>query len=247
VPAFALDRHEVTWARYRRCVEAGACSVRGLNRLPSTRAALRDPQAAALPVSGVTYDEALRFCVWEGKRLPTELEWERAARGADGRDYPWGNDLPGAETLSLRTSYPIDALGIGQYPPAVGSSTQDTSAEGVQDLFGSVDEWVSDFYSPEPSGSAAVAPIFLTKQRGEDSLHAAGEMVVRGHRWSLRGGAGWDVATRGAPVWFRNPRAADAGAGFRCAGTPVRSREMSAPAFPIYRHIESNVVRRAFK
>ena len=161
---FHIDSHEVTWGRYRACVDAGICSTRGLERYPETQKALRDPALENHPVDAITYAEALTYCTWVGKRLPTEAEWERAARGTDGRDYPWGNTLPSLELLLTETSYVTE----DRRPDAVGSHPEDVTPEGVFDLFVSVPEWVLDHYDPfyyehgpsdNPTGPSE--PVFL--------------------------------------------------------------------------------------
>lgn len=86
VEHFSIDKFEVTNTRYLRCIEAGPCT-RPPNR------GYDDPTKANLPVTIVSWQQALTYCRWVGKRLPTEAEWEKAARGTDGRRYPWGNDF----------------------------------------------------------------------------------------------------------------------------------------------------------
>ncbi len=101
IGAFEIDRTEVTVADYAKCVEAGACSRDGLS-LPTTGTA-EQPELAWTcnwgvkgreqhPINCVSFTMAESFCRWAGKRLPSAVEWERAARGTDGRRYPWGND-----------------------------------------------------------------------------------------------------------------------------------------------------------
>lgn len=84
--AYRIDKYEVTNARYRRCVEAGVCQP------PKVCAPFEDQALGQYPVTSVTWMQARTFCQWAGQRLPTEAEWEKAARGVDGRRDAWGND-----------------------------------------------------------------------------------------------------------------------------------------------------------
>ncbi len=130
--AFEIDRTEVTQAAYSACVAAGACTRPGGRSYSPGR-------KPALPVTGVSWEQAARYCAWAGKRLPTEAEWEKAARGTDARTYPWGDAAP---TCSLATFE-----GCGDGPRPVGSTPAGASPYGALDLAGNVQEWVADFYS----------------------------------------------------------------------------------------------------
>jgi formylglycine-generating enzyme required for sulfatase activity len=133
--SFYLDTFEVTNGRFAQFVAAIQSEP------PWGFADQETPLVhAEQPVRWVTWLEATGYCLWAGKRLPTEAEWEKAARGTDGRVYPWGNDPPtpaqavfglkeGAETVSP----------IGDHHPG-------RSPYGVQDLAGNLYEWVSDWY-----------------------------------------------------------------------------------------------------
>jgi formylglycine-generating enzyme required for sulfatase activity len=220
---FHIDSHEVTWGQYRACVDAGICSTGGIERYPQTTKALRDPALENHPVDAITFAEALTYCTWVGKRLPTEAEWERAARGTDGRDYPWGNTRPSPEILLSETSYPTGE----RRPGAVGSHPEDVTPEGVFDLFASVPEWVLDYYDPsyyeygpsnDPTGPEEPVFVRVPHEYGQGNwVSARGERVVRGQLGSFAGGDDWDFDSRGTPVWFRVAKEPGFGAGFRCA------------------------------
>lgn len=134
---FLLDRTEVTNSAYAECVGAGACKSAG-----EDKAYARPRQ----PVVGVSWDDAKAYCAWRGKRLPWEAEFERAARGADDRRYPWGNEPPTPERAAFGR-----ALGMG---PGHGT-TDDVASHpagrgpyGHDDLAGNVWEWMEDEYDP---------------------------------------------------------------------------------------------------
>lgn len=248
---FYIDRYEVTFERYARCVAAGVCRTNGVGVLASTRAALSDARFAKFPVSGIRYDEARIFCLWDGKRLPTEAEWERVARGTSGTDYPWGNQRPSAALLSAATYYPLKAGDPATYPKAVGSYADDVSPDGVYDLFGSVPEWVEDWYAPlyapgpAENPGAAAHPVQLVEHHeyGNRNFSGAfGGRVVRGDAKSFAGGADWDRSKAGAPVWFRNQRDPGLGAGIRCARDDKRPDEAPAGGFWPYDNVEWRLI-----
>ena len=89
LPAFSIDRTEVTVAAYRRCVEAKACSAPPVTAPPACN--WDKPDRDQHPINCVELADARRYCAWAGKRVPSETEWEKAARGVDARIYPWGN------------------------------------------------------------------------------------------------------------------------------------------------------------
>jgi formylglycine-generating enzyme required for sulfatase activity len=132
---FRVGRYEITNAQYAQCVRAKVCAE------PGEVTNYRDPVYADHPVVYVSWDDARSFCHWMGGRLPTEAEWEKAARGTDGRIYPWGNSPPDC----TKANYADCGLDTGT--AAVGSHAAGASPYGVQDMAGNVWEWVNDWYS----------------------------------------------------------------------------------------------------
>lgn len=139
VSSFWIDRYQVTNAQYRKCVDAGGCLP------PKDRQAYDEAERAQHPVTNVTWTQARAYCQWKGKRLPTEAEWEKAARGTDARRYPWGN---GNDVIKIRLkSGEIRTVSNGTEP--VGSQVVTVSPYGIHDLVGSVSEWVKDWYGED--------------------------------------------------------------------------------------------------
>ena len=167
---FWIDRTEVTKAQYRECIDAGACSKplfwdQEWCRLNPTRDDVTFvPAAPDMPAASINWTQAAEFCAWAGKRLPTEAEWEKAARGTDARKYPWGNTEP---TCELANHVPWDFHAERPAPPCpwfdapdsqtssdlrscsllpVGYLPKGASPYGAVDMAGNVREWVLDVF-----------------------------------------------------------------------------------------------------
>jgi formylglycine-generating enzyme required for sulfatase activity len=132
-----IDLTEVTQGMYKRCVAAGLCTdlVHDTEQNPH----YTNPEYDTHPVVYVTWDQAKKYCEATGRRLPTEAEWEKAARGTDGRLYPWG-DTPPNGNLALYAMASNTTRSVGSYPAG-------KSPYGVLDMIGNVREWVNDVYS----------------------------------------------------------------------------------------------------
>ncbi len=139
---FYIYTHEVTNEMYAECVAAGGClPINVMESGPTTH--YGDPAYADYPVVGVDWNMADDYCTWAGGRLPTEAEWERAARGIESLLYPWGAEDPACDRVNmLGCAVPPDTVGVGSY--LLGNSP-----EGVWDLSGNVWEWVHDWYDED--------------------------------------------------------------------------------------------------
>ena len=136
VDAFFMDKYEVTVRQYGVFLQEA-----GGDR-PSEWKTMNKTANQNRPVMGVDWADAARYCKWAGKRLPTEAEWEKAARGTDGRLYPWGNDPPTPLHANFGKTGSNDH---GSLAP-VGTLENGKSPYGIYDMAGNVWEWVSDWY-----------------------------------------------------------------------------------------------------
>lgn len=215
VDTFRLDRTEVTVAQYTRCVEAGGCNSEGLT-MEGVTIEIGDKDHSDWiqecnwgkadrtdrPINCINWQQASAYCRWAGKRLPTEIEWEKAARGKDKRPYPWGKDgfekagrvaNIADETFKRKNPDMPSAEGyddgfLGTAP--VGSFREGASPEGALDMIGNVAEWTAD-------------------------RHDAGDAQL-----PIARGGSWLVPPRAARasdrVWY-GPDTRSMGVGFRCA------------------------------
>ena len=200
--AFYMDTFEVTNGRYLEFIKATG------HRLPEHP---RDKkltlwQGATVPetfrehpVVNADWHDAEAYCTWAGRRLPTEAEWERAARGTTGRRFPWG-DMEPTRTLA---NYLNQWRNGGGLEP-VGSHPQGASQEGVQDLQGNVWEWVDDWYDPH---SYEKGPVRNPKGPSQGT-----RKVIRGSGWESEA-----PLLRSAHRLSSDPRNRNHSLGFRCA------------------------------
>ncbi len=212
LPAFAMDRTEVTRGNYRRCTRAGVCAEAWIPR-PTFRDATQ-------PVVAVTWFDARTYCRWAGGRLPTEAEWEKAARGTDARIYPWGNDPPTPE----RAVYHL-RMTVG-HPAPVGTHPAGDSPYGLHDMAGNVWEWTDSVYDPfaytHPATTAtcesALAAFADLRRRNDQSFTGAMGIPTQCQR-VLRGGAWnyWPAGLRSSNRVHHEPTGRYPVSGFRCA------------------------------
>jgi formylglycine-generating enzyme required for sulfatase activity len=146
---FWIDQTEVSNAMVARCIRDGACQPLFGKDVSSSLFYLQDPKNEAYPIAGVTWEEAQTYCSWAGGRVPTEAEWEKAARGTAGQLYPWGIAAPQTDRLNYHSE-------IGHTTP-VGSYPAGASPYGALDMAGNLWEWVADWYSNVAYASALAA------------------------------------------------------------------------------------------
>jgi formylglycine-generating enzyme required for sulfatase activity len=193
--AFYIDRHEVTNEEYGRCVRAGRCR-------PSAAARDRRFNGPRQPVVSISWHDARDYCRFAGqKRLPTEAEWEKAARGTDERRYPWGNEFR-RECVNLRSD--VDGY---RYTAPVGSFPCGASPYGALDMAGNAWEWCEDWWD---GSYYAVSP--ARNPRGP-RRSPRGRRCMRGGTWKYE--VAFFVATTNRSHTFPTKRTP--WVGFRCA------------------------------
>jgi formylglycine-generating enzyme required for sulfatase activity len=220
--AYCIDKTEVTVAAYAACVAAAGCSAAPLTANLTNYSHEEVSQLSRWcnradrpvhPMNCVDWDQAAAYCTWKHARLPTEAEWEYAARGHDGRVYPWGNGAPSATRLNAcgnecvamgkRVMIPFAATYDGddgwETTAPVGSYPEGASPFGALDMAGNVGEWTADWYG----GYAKQAE---TNPQGPKT----------GTSRVFRGG-GWNGITDSADRHWPDPKVRDIDLGFRCA------------------------------
>lgn len=140
IDGFWMDQVEVVNAMYELCVNDGTCRPPTLLRSDNREDYFGNPEFDDYPVVYVTWVDANAYCQWAGRRLPTEAEWERAARGDDKRNFPWGDELP--------SEYTANFMNLIGDTSRVGSYAEGASPFGVLDMAGNVWEWIADRYKP---------------------------------------------------------------------------------------------------
>jgi formylglycine-generating enzyme required for sulfatase activity len=206
VSSFWMDRTEVTVADYARCAALRRCRP-----IPFARGGRRFDRPR-YPVSLVSWEDAARYCAFRENRLPTEAEFERAARGPGGRAYPWGNLYNSHASNHGKLSWDATSAddGFAELAP-VGSYPSGATPDGLLDLAGNVSEWVSDRYLPHYEEHETVDP------QGPKPPIASSTRVVRGGGYSSAGPwvrsaarLGVDPSTRRTFLGFRCARGARA-------------------------------------
>ena len=202
--AYAIDRNEVTAAEYATCVQQGECTE-PLYNLSGNGICISN--TGTQPANCVTWFQADDYCSWAGGHLPTEAQWEKAARGNDGRLYPWGNEPPNCNLMNNGECGMNDFEPVGTYPAGA-------SPYGALDMAGNVMEWTADWYSAsyyiQTPDSDPQGPVTGTWRMIRSSIHIAGDIGAR-------------TSTRAAiydGLFQVAPDSAGGFLGFRCAYVP---------------------------
>jgi formylglycine-generating enzyme required for sulfatase activity len=192
---YMIDKYEVTNEQYRKCVEAGNCTAP--TECDYGEPTYEDSAKGNHPVVCVNWDMSKSYCEWSGKRLPTEAEWEKAARGTDGRTYPWGEgiDCDHANYWGKDGGCVGDTTEVGSYPAGV-------SPYGAYDMAGNVWEWVSSEYKSYP----------YRADDGREDLTSRSNRVIRGGSWNII-----DYNSRSAYRFDYVPTNRNGNVGVRCA------------------------------
>lgn len=174
--AYWIDRTEVTNEMYKSCVYFGACPP--ITDLGSTYILyyFDHPEYAHNPVTSVDWETASTYCQFAGARLPSEAEWEKAARGVNGREFPWGNSLPDETRANFNVPIPDGSIPgtFNHVTKPVGSYPAGASFYGALDMAGNLEEWTNDWYQAYPGGDL----------RASDK-YGISYKVTRGGSWSV--------------------------------------------------------------
>jgi len=192
--AFYIDVYEVTNALYKTCVDQGVCELPQSSNSNTHLDYYGNPEFDHHPVIYVDWNQARKYCEWRNARLPTEAEWEKAARGTDGRVYPWGAELD--KTFANFHNSVGDTTAVGSYEKG-------KSPYGIYDMAGNVWEWVNSLHEPYPYDA----------KDGREDLGGNDLRVLRGGSWGYQG----DNSVSASYRFGAKPSDSNMDVGFRCA------------------------------
>lgn len=231
---FFIDTHEVTFAEFATCIKAKACDLRPEDGGWGPR--YTDFSRPRQSITGVNWFQSQQFCRWRNKALPTEAQWEKAARGADGELYPWGSAPASCSVAVIKDPQRGRSCGVKKKGSASTGRVLEVGSKppgryGLYDMIGNVEEWVADWYSDDYAacGDACLGIDPNGPCAGAEHCPDHRFKVVRGGSWY------WD-ASHGTSI-HRRPHYPDNRApkhfhhfGFRCAADPEKARATRAGA-----------------
>jgi serine/threonine-protein kinase len=203
--SFWIDQTEVTNKMYAACVTAGVCVHSSYSNSNSRGYYYGEVNFDNYPVIFVDWYDAKDYCEWADRRLPTEAEWEKAARGEEAFIYPWGNDEPRRDRLNYARTAGDDTTEVGNYPSGA-------SPYGALDMAGNVAEWVQDWYDEMYYAKSPPSNPLLESRSGNSSVIPA--RVIRGSGWNYGSYYG---SGRSSDREYLNPDLSVNYVGFRCA------------------------------
>jgi len=198
IDAFWIDRTEVTNVMFGKCVAEGACTPPAKTSSETNPEYFGNPEFDDYPVIFVDWDQANTYCQWAGRRLPTEAEWEKAARGTDGRTYPWGREI--ICSYANFSDCKSDTEKVGSYVAGISPS-------GALDMAGNVWEWVADWYEKNFYG--------VSPNHNPQGPPSGTFRVLRGGSWGSN-----ENVVRSSSRGRDDPGYTSKRGGFRCALSP---------------------------
>ena len=208
--SFYIDKYEVTNSAYQKCVDAKFCQPPQKTSSNTRAEYYGTTKYASYPVIYVDWNMAKTYCEWRNARLPTEAEWEKAARGINGFLFPWGNEFGGVRANFCDKNCPLGSANINSVDGYSDTAPVNALANGknnydVFNLAGNIWEWISSLYKGYP----------YDPDDGREDLQAPGVRVVRGGSWRDDINRLFSIARSGY-----DPSVANDSIGFRCAKSP---------------------------